>query len=184
MLQLLKSAASRKQLIGNMLRMARCTMCTCAIGLLRNSDLNIFIMLAAGCALPVEMFFPGADFPAPALEAALATLGVSCRRLPSEADTGRLHSPDANPKPVTGALARKRMAKGARRQAPAPRHEEGLLRGARPGSARAAASAPAGSPGGRTGGPAPDDDMAGFAMKVAALILSQFEEARALHACL
>lgn len=144
--------------------------------------LDPVVMLAAGCVLPVEMFFPGAAFPAPALEAALAALGVSCRRLPFDADAGGLKSPYANPEPVSGASARTRMAEGARRQAPAPREGEGLPRGARPGSARAAAGAPAaGGPGGPVGGPAPDDDMAGFAMKVAALILSRFEEASVLR---
>lgn len=137
-------------------------------------------MRAAGCALPVEMFFPSADFPAPALEAALAALGVSCRRLPNMADAAGVHSPHSNPEPITGASARKGSPKRARRLAPAPREGEGLLRGARPGSARAAAGAPAGGPGGPVGGPVPDDDMAGFAMKVAALILSQFEEVSAL----
>lgn len=134
---------------------------------------------AAGCALPVEMFFPVADFPAPALDAALAALGVSCRRLPIEADAAGRHNPHTNPTPVPGASAHKRSAKRARRQAPAPRKAEGLLRGARSRSARAAAGAPVGDSGGPAGGPAPADDMAGFAMKVAALILSQFEEASA-----
>ena len=36
----------------------------------------------AGCTLPVEMFFPRKEYPTPALEAALADLGVTCRRLP------------------------------------------------------------------------------------------------------
>ena len=152
------------------------------IRLLKTLD-NPVALRAAGCALPVEMFFPGADFPAHALEAALAALGVSCRRLPKEADAAGLHSPHADPDPVSGASPRKRSSKRARRQAPAPCELEGLLRGARPRSAGAAAGAPAWVPGGPAGGPAPNADMAGFAMKVAALILSQFEEARTLHAC-
>jgi len=36
----------------------------------------------AGCTLPVEMFFPGSEFPSLLLEDALAELGVTCRRLP------------------------------------------------------------------------------------------------------
>ena len=37
---------------------------------------------AAGCTLPVEMFFPSREFPTPALEAGLAQQGVACRALP------------------------------------------------------------------------------------------------------
>ena len=45
--------------------------------------LNLLIpyLCPAGCTLPVEMFFPEAEFPTPAVEVALAALGVSCRRL-------------------------------------------------------------------------------------------------------
>ena len=39
-------------------------------------------MFNSGCTLPVEMFFPGKEFPTPALEAALAEMGVVCRPLP------------------------------------------------------------------------------------------------------
>ena len=39
-------------------------------------------MYTSGCTLPVEMFFPGKEFPTPALEAALAEMGVVCRPLP------------------------------------------------------------------------------------------------------
>ena len=51
--------------------------------------------------------------------------------------------------------------------------------GAQPRSAQAAA---VGVSVGLLGGPALDYDMAGFAMKVAALILSQFEEVRSVLA--
>ena len=36
----------------------------------------------AGCTLPVEMFFPTREYPTPALEEALAEVGVVCRPLP------------------------------------------------------------------------------------------------------
>ena len=36
----------------------------------------------AGCTLPVEMFFPIREYPTPALEEALAEVGVVCRPLP------------------------------------------------------------------------------------------------------
>ena len=35
-----------------------------------------------GCTLPVEMFFPSAEFPTPELETALSSVGVVCRMLP------------------------------------------------------------------------------------------------------
>lgn len=70
-----------------------------------------------GCTLPVEMFFPAAEFPTPELEGALGALGVQCRTLP-------------------------------------------LL-----------------SPGGALGmGEGPEAHLAGFKMKIAALLLSRFQE--------
>ena len=122
------------------------------------------------------MFFPGAEFPSPALEATLAALGVFCRRLPIEADAAGLLNPRNKPEVISGEPAHEHLTKGARRQAPAPREGQAVLRRSRPRSARAAAGAPAGGLGGHVGGPAPGDDMAAFAMKVAALILSRFEE--------
>ena len=38
--------------------------------------------MCPGCKLPVEMFFPAAEFPTQELEAALMGLGVVCRALP------------------------------------------------------------------------------------------------------
>ena len=39
-------------------------------------------VLPAGCTLPVEMFFPPAEYPTEEMEAALMELGVVCRVLP------------------------------------------------------------------------------------------------------
>ena len=44
-------------------------------------------VLATGCTLPVEMFFPAGEMPTAALEVALARLGVACRLLGTGADT-------------------------------------------------------------------------------------------------
>lgn len=43
---------------------------------------NIHMLRRTGCTLPVEMFFPGTEFPTAALEAGLAQQGVVCRALP------------------------------------------------------------------------------------------------------
>ena len=47
----------------------------------------------AGCTLPVEMFFPRKEYPTPALEAALADLGVTCRRLPDSRPAATVQEP-------------------------------------------------------------------------------------------
>lgn len=74
---------------------------------------------AAGCTLPVEMFFPAREFPIAALEGALADMGVVCRPLPDL---------DLLPSTVTDT----------------------------------------------------ETDLSGFTMKVAALLLSRFQEVREL----
>ena len=171
-----------------------------------------------GCMLPVEMFFPACEFPAPALEAALSGLGAVCRQLPREADFSassssppHLQAPlpqraagDGNP---TGEPARPRapllqraqarvlsLVKGVEAEDPtgsenptrepapprAPPPRKGVRqpqRADRAGDMRAV-GAPAGGAayGNPDGEPERGGDGGGFAMKVAALLLSSFEE--------
>ena len=47
-------------------------------------------LLLAGCQLPVEMFFPAAEYPTPEMETVLGRLGVRCRQLPNLKAQGRL----------------------------------------------------------------------------------------------
>jgi len=110
----------------------------------------------------VEMFFPPREFPAPALEAALGALGVSCRRLPDEvggaADAHASASPARPP--------------GPQPRGPPPRGRRGAGQAPEPPAGRAQGR------GGGRGSASGDEDGGGFAMKVAALVLSRFEEAR------
>ena len=171
-----------------------------------------------GCMLPVEMFFPAREFPAPALEAALSGLGAVCRQLPREADssasssssphlqaplpqqtaglgnpTGELARPrapllqraQARVLPVvTGVEAEDPAGSGNPTRAPAPPQAPPPRkvvrqppRADRAGDVRAV-GAPAGGAayGNPDGEPERGEGGGGFAMKVAALILSSFEE--------
>jgi len=110
---------------------------------------NVAMLRRAGCGLPVELWFPPAEAPTEAMEAALAALGATARVLPASAG-------------AAGAVGG-----GARRSATAaaePAHEPPRPRSSPP---------PPPPPPGEAAGP---DNLAPFTMKVAALLLSRFRE--------
>ncbi|KAG2454624.1 hypothetical protein HYH02_000465 [Chlamydomonas schloesseri] len=115
---------------------------------------SLHVLRRSGCRLPVEVWFPAAEYPTPELEAALAALGATARRLELQVDPmGAVQGSGAGSSSSSSGSS-------------------GAGAGAGAGGAGATAAAVAAALAQVPGAPA----SPGYGYKVAALLMSRFRE--------